>query len=136
VVAAGARIIGDHRAVVGGWPPELPNLIWVPRLAHEPAGTAPTTGTLTGGTLTNDIITGDIFTGGAPTKPPAVPCADQLQLYGAPLVLGPLRSVSDAIDTLRHWPPYDQRGLGGYLDRMAAQIYRLSAAPDADASAP
>ena len=111
VVAAGARIIGDQRATAGGWPPELPNLIWVHRPAHEPAGDAP-------------------------ADPPAVPCADQLQLYGAPLVLGPLRSVADAIDTLRHWPPYDQRSLGGYLDGMATRLYRLSAVPAADASAP
>jgi len=101
IVAAGARIIGDQRAVAGGWRPELPNPVWAPRPAHAPGGDAP-------------------------LGPLAVPCTEQLQLYGAPLVLGPLRSVADAVDTLRHWPPYDQRGLAEFLDTMAARLYRLA----------
>jgi hypothetical protein len=56
----------------------------------------------------------------------AVPSVAQLQLYGVDLVLGPIRVVEDAIDTLRAWPPRNLQDLGSHLDGMLEQLYRLT----------
>jgi hypothetical protein len=73
----------------------------------------------------------------------AVPNPAQLPMFDTSLALGPLRCVSDALDTLRRWPPLEQEKLVETLDPMVVQLYRLqtdepaaSATPVADPAAP
>jgi hypothetical protein len=58
----------------------------------------------------------------------AVPSSAQLSLYGVSLVLGPLRVVEDAIDTLRKWPPRYQTDVEDYLGDVLTRLYRLQTA--------
>ena len=102
VVTAGARIISDQRSRSGTAVPPL--LAASPQAGIRRAHAADDEGTL--------------------PRPMAVPSVAQLQLYGVDLALGPIRVVEDAIDTLRAWPPRNQRDL-----RIAPRRHAGAAVP-------
>ena len=102
VVSSGARIISDQRSRAATAAPRLPAAPTQVRFAHFGAD------------------------GAAGQGQGAVPSAEQLCLYDARLVLGPLRVVEDATDTLRKWPPRGQEDLGSYLDDVLTRIHHLA----------
>jgi hypothetical protein len=55
----------------------------------------------------------------------AVPSVTPIQLYDVSVVLGPLRVIEDAINTLGQWPPRGQRELTDYLADVLTRLYRL-----------
>ncbi len=103
IVAAGARLISDHRSRRASPAPQLPVASGtLPRSAHhEAVGRA------------------------AHDGPMAVPSVASLELYDVSLVLGPIRVAADAIDTLLRWPPRSQGELTEYLGDVLARLYRL-----------
>ena len=102
VVSSGARIISDQRSRAATAAPRLPAAPTQVRFAHFGAD------------------------GAAGQGQGAVPSAEQLCLYDARLVLGPLRVVEDATDTLRKWPPRGQEDLRSYLDDVLTRIHHLA----------
>lgn len=110
IVAAGARLISDHRARRATPAPQLPAASGTLRSAHDQAA--------------------DLAAYGGPM---AVPSVAALELYGASLVLGPVRVAADAIDTLRRWAPRSQGELAEYLDDVLARLYRLQNLAGAEA---
>jgi hypothetical protein len=105
IVATGARLISDQRSRAARPTPELPGGPQTAvRSAHAKAHE------------------------GAAPGPMAVPSSAQLSLYGVSLVLGPLRVVEDAIDTLRKWPPRYQTDVEDYLGDVLTRLYRLQTA--------
>jgi hypothetical protein len=101
IVGTGARIITDSRAAFERAPRQTG--LGEARPAHH-------------GTFDDVVGSGTM----------AVPNPAQLSMFDAgPLALGPLRCVSDAIDTLRRWPPLDQEKLVETLEPMVVRLYRL-----------
>lgn len=98
VVAVGATIINDARVAATGP---------VERSVHEQTRPAHRT----------DLVPDD--DGHVPL---ALPNSAQLQMFGSPLTLGPLRCVDDAVNTLAHWRPRGHPAMIDDLDDILRQI--------------